>query len=249
VAKLTAERLEADISLLQEFRAYLLRFQAHRENLTRLKQKVEGNWMMGMDLNAADNMQRDLVSQLMAERQEIARRLHDITEITGRYPLRTELIILPPRLIGGYSSKMNLFEAFIQLQLSHDLVIDPLQVYDVVDQAIWACERQLKESGPPRPADKPQHQSEVIAPSIQEVTRPENRAGGWTWLTLFTVITGLATLVGLIALCPKPTIDRDITLDDKNPFEMQFRVHNSSPWFDLYDVMPACELLNVKLEM
>src|SRR5229473_8413881 len=112
MAKLMADRLQTDINLLREFRAHLERFQSHRQSIQQLKERVEGNWTMGMDMERADNMQRYIMSQLMAERQEVARRLHDVTEITGRYPLRTQLVILPPRLIGGYSSQMNLFEAF-----------------------------------------------------------------------------------------------------------------------------------------
>jgi hypothetical protein len=246
MAKLTAARLQADIDLLRDFRARLERFQSHRQKLQQLKQKVEGNWMMGMDLNAAENVQKDLVNELMSERQEIGKRLHDVKEITDRYPLRTELVIMPPRLIGGYSSKMNLFEAFIQLQLPHDFQMDPIPVYDVVDQAIWACERELRDLGPQKAQEALEGPTEEGVQATQEAL-PASGSGG---LACFTIVTGLATLVGLIglvALCPKPAIDRDITLDERNPFEMQFRVRNGSAWFDLYDVRPACELLKVEI--
>jgi hypothetical protein len=243
MAKLTAERLQADINLLKDFRARLERFQSHRHNLKQLKDKVESNWMMGMDLNAAENIQKDVLNQLMAERRDIAKHLHDVTEITGRYPLKTQLVIIPPRLIGGYTSTMNLFEAFIQLQLPHDFQMDPLPVYDVVDQAIWACERELK--------DAPQREK-VFEP--EPVPLPDNQAarafGESSFLKSFGALAGFASIVGLmglVALFPKPAIDRDITLDERNPFEMQFRVRDGSPWFDLYDVRPACELVNVEV--
>ena len=243
MSKLTAARLRGDITLLQDFRIYLEQFQSCRARLRELGENVERNWMMGMDINAAQNLRNSLTNQMMAERREIAKHLTEVKDITDRYPLRTELLITPPRLLGGQMSRLNLFEAFIQLQLPHDFVMDPIPVYDVVDQAIWACERQLKELGPEKVDEIPQNKMHSPPPQEQGAS-PE---GGCGLLTAFTLLTGAATLVGLIALCPKPSIDRDITLDEKNPFEMQFRVHNSSPWFDLYGVKPTCELLKVEI--
>jgi hypothetical protein len=75
-----------------------------------------------------------------------------------------------------------------------------------------------------------------------------NSSGGC--LKYFTVLAGIASLlgiIGLVALWPKPSIDRDISLDENNPFEVQFRVRNSSPVFDLYNVAPACELIKVEI--
>jgi hypothetical protein len=243
MAKPTGERLQADIDLLRDFRARLERFQSQRQNLQRLKDKVEGNWMMGMDLNAAENMQRDLLSQLMGERQEIARRLHDVTEITGRYPLRTQLVIRPPALIGGYSSTMNLFEAFIQLQLPHDFQMDPIPVYDVVDQAIWSCERELRDVEPAKGIAK----SEPAPGPDSQTAQNTGERSVWKGFGIVAGTASIVGLIGLIALCPKPNIDRDITLDERNPFEMQFRVRDGSPWFDLYDVRPSCELVRVEV--
>lgn len=66
-------------------------------------------------------------------------------------------------------------------------------------------------------------------------------------MTYITVVASIAGIVGLVALWPKPSIDRDISLDENNPFEVQFRVHNSSPVFDLYSVSPGCELVKVEI--
>ena len=228
---------------MQDFRARLERFQSHRQNLKQLKEKVEGNWMMGMDLNAAENIQKDLLNQLMAERRDIAKHLHDVTEITGRYPLKTQLVIMPPRLIGGYTSTMNLFEAFIQPQLPHDFEMDPLPVYDVVDQAIWACERELKDASQGKQVSEPE-------PAGVADNQAARTSGESSFLKSFGVLAGFASIVGLIGLLtlfPKPTIDADITLDERNPFEVQFRVRNGSALLDLYNVRPACELVKVEV--
>jgi len=255
--KQTRESLSRDIALLKEFRGHLERVEGLRAKLKQLKQQVEENWMMGMDLNAAENMQKNLDSQLMDFRREVMKRIPDVMNITGRYPLPTVLRIMPPRLLGGYVHSVNIFQAFVELQLPYDMELDPIKVFDLVDQAIWACERDLRQfaNANPSPApteevpDTPRAAGVQGEPGTQSPTLKGSTSwtGCGTLLTVFASLASVIGIVGLIGLLPKPSIDRDISLDENNPFEVQFRVRNSSPFFDLYNVSPACELVKVEI--
>ncbi len=246
---LTPERLNQDIRLLHEFRKHLEDFHAKRVKLKQLQENVERNWMMGMDLNTADAIQKDLMSQLMAARREVGRRIHDVMEIIGRYPLPTVLKIFPPPMLGGYVSTLNIFQAFIDLQLPHDFELDPNKVFDLVDQAIWACERDLRQfqgTRAERPPDPVNSIAAVEATTVPSATS-DSSTGCWTSFTVIASLASIVSIIGLVALWPKPSIDRDISLDENNPFEVQFKVRNSSPVFDLYSVSPACELIKVEI--
>lgn len=133
MAKLTRERLSQDIALLHTFRSYLEEFHSKRVKLKQLQDDVE-QYLIGH--NAAEAMKNDLMTKLMASRREVGRRIPDVMEITSRYPLPTVLKIMPPPLLGGYVSTGNVFQAFIELRLPYDFELDPIRVFDIVDQAV-----------------------------------------------------------------------------------------------------------------
>lgn len=71
----------------------------------------------------------------------------EATEIANGYSQPTELKILPPPLIGGYSHTYNIFEAAIAFDLPFDFELLPQQVFDLVNQTVWAIERDSGQAG------------------------------------------------------------------------------------------------------
>ncbi len=76
------------------------------------------------------------------------------------------------------------------------------------------------------------------------IPRPAPRSARTGNLSTKVLVWLLGTGVGLVtayfALFPYPSLERDVSLDDKNPYRTQFTVTNASPWFSMYRVRTSC---------
>ena len=83
-----------------------------------------------------------------------------------------------------------------------------------------------------------------------KASEPPNRRGVLFWIGIIgSIVTIIGGPVIYFTLCPAPSIERDITLDETNVFAAQFLVKNKSPYFDMYSVQPSCFYLDYSTDM
>ena len=131
---------------MQEFRADLQQFLGVKRELQELKGYADRDYMMGhFDGNAVEAKGRDILVRLQDWRTKVARRLADATSITDACGIPSQIKILPPPLIPGYSHTLNIYQAVLEEKLPFDFELPVQKVADVVDQTIFACERLVED--------------------------------------------------------------------------------------------------------
>ncbi len=143
-----------------DFRADLQEFLHAKRQFLELRAYANGDYMSGhFDSNAVETRGREIMARLQEWRTKVARRLSDATGITDACGIPSQIKILPPPLIGGYSHTLNIYQAVLEDALPYDYDLPLQKVADVVDQTVFACERLLSKAkeqkiDPPSPLTK-----------------------------------------------------------------------------------------------
>ncbi len=140
------ERLIVMPDTLQKMGDALSEFDKHFSDFQRLKNYAERDFMMmHYDHGAVQQKGNALNVALMQARYEVMRRVDDVTEFLHANEIPYIWKIYPPRAIGGLMKSANIFEAFIDLQLDSDERPKLIQVLDLLNKGLIACERRLKQ--------------------------------------------------------------------------------------------------------
>jgi hypothetical protein len=157
---MTVAEAEANLETMRDFRADLQEFLQAKRQFLELKAYAERDYTMGhFDSNAVEARGREIMARVLEWRAKVARQLADATGITDACGIPSQIKILPPPLIGGYSPTLNIYQAVLEDALPYDYDLPLQKVADVVDQAVFACERLLskareQEIRPPSPLTK-----------------------------------------------------------------------------------------------
>src|ERR1035437_906910 len=144
--QMTVAEAEAHLQTMLDFRADLQDFLQAKREFLELKAYADRDYMMGhFDQNAVETRGREIMGRLLEWRTKVARRLADATRITDACGIPSQIKILPPPLIGGYSHTLNIYQAVLEDTLPYDFDLPVQKVADVVDQTVFACERLLSE--------------------------------------------------------------------------------------------------------
>jgi hypothetical protein len=158
--QMTVGEAETHLQTMLDFRADLQEFLQAKRQLLELKAYADRDHMMGhFDSNAVETRGREIMERLLEWRTTVARRLADATGITDACGIPSQIKILPPPRIGGYSHTLNIYQAVLEDSLPYDYDLPLQKVADVVDQTVFACERLLsevkrQEMDPPSPLAK-----------------------------------------------------------------------------------------------
>ena len=142
---------------MQEFRADLQQFLQAKRELKQLKEYADRDYMMGhFDPTAVETKGHEILIRLQDWRMKVARRLAEATTITDACGIPSQIKILPPPLIPGYSQTLNIYQAALEETLPFDFELRVQKVADVVDQTVFASERLVQkarqlEIDPPSP--------------------------------------------------------------------------------------------------
>jgi len=135
-----------------EFRQRLADFYEARQPLLDLKTKANDPYSNPWGIDELRRKSESYLPALGRARDRVAQLMVEATDISNGYNQPTELKILPPPLIGGYSQTFNIFEAAIAFDLPFDFELRPQQVFDSVNQTVWAIEREMRaEQEKPQP--------------------------------------------------------------------------------------------------
>jgi hypothetical protein len=118
---MTVEEMQRSIATLREMQDALVHFDEAFRNLKVLKAHAERDFaMMDFDHNAVQGKQEEFLNSLGIGRQEIGRRPDEATEVLNRYGLPTVFKVYPPPAFGGLIRTLNVFQAFINLEMDQD---------------------------------------------------------------------------------------------------------------------------------
>ena len=131
---------------MNEFRADLQEFLLAKREFAELKAYADRDYMMGhFDPNAVEAKGREIMARYQEWRTRVARRLADATSITDACGIPSQIKILPPPLLGGFTHTLNIYQAVLEEKLPYDFELPVQKVADVVDQTVFACERLVEE--------------------------------------------------------------------------------------------------------
>lgn len=144
--EMTLDEMHRSVATLQEMHECLVRYESTWKQLKELKSYAESEWpMMHFDQKAAEQKHQNLIHELGPVRQEIGKRVDDVTTVLNRFGLPTQWKVYPPPMIGGLIRTQNIFEAFISLESDEDARPTVVRVCDLVRKGIWRCEKDIQE--------------------------------------------------------------------------------------------------------
>src|SRR5437870_3492450 len=81
--------------------------------------------------------------RLSTVRNAIAKRTDEVTEILNQCGLPAAWTVIPALMLGGYLRQLNVFAAYINLELEVMARPTTMQVTDLVKQAVFRIEREI----------------------------------------------------------------------------------------------------------
>ena len=194
---MSAEKLRSKLELMVDFRQRLAAFYEARQPLLDLKAKAQNHFLQSSEEEDFRRRGESYLPALVTARDRVGQLISEATEIADSYVLPTELKILPPPLIPGYAQSLNVFQAAIEPQLPFDFELQPSKVLDLVNQTIWAIERDLKSEQDkaleePRPTVAAAKKAgSGIAAAFRAIFRTETARAILKWI----IIVGLGGLI------------------------------------------------------
>ena len=205
------QKAHESLELMQEFRESMRAFLEARKAIQKVEQEHDERFT---DSYAGEQAFESRIQRLQpryqAARTRVARRIAEATEICTTLGLPTVLTIsAPPMFGGGPASSGNVFQAVITENLPFDAQVAPQSVLDLIDQAVFACERVIAKQGRSSkkarfPASEPaSSKATSTAPADTEASSPV-KAKIWNAVTdsLVKHIVGyvVAGVIALLAL-------------------------------------------------
>ena len=202
------QKAQESLDIMQEFRQSIFDFLEARKAI----QKVERDERyLYADEQAFDSRIQRLQPRYQEARRRVARRIAEATEICDACGVPTVLTITAPPMFGGKpAGSSNIFQAVITENLPFDAQVAPQSVLDLIDQAIFACERTIaKQDRPPKKGRLPvvEPPTEPTTTAAPANTEAANRITGKIWNAVIDslvkhivayVITGALALVAVI---------------------------------------------------
>jgi hypothetical protein len=142
--------LQASLATIKRFQTDLGEFEG---TLLRLQEgRYGGNdWMIGQSPSVVELHGREAVDALSQIRDRILRDKEQVTRLCQRYGLPYVWRVTPAPAFGGLIKDINIFHAFIDLELESSARPSLLKVNDLVKHTIWQCEKEIEEVSTPKP--------------------------------------------------------------------------------------------------
>jgi hypothetical protein len=139
---MSSQTAKRNAEFMTNFKTSMQDFLKAKQMLKELKTFVERSAGMGFyNENDVNSRGQELLSLYAEARQKVAKNITEATRVSDSVGIPTQLRILPPPLIGGYSRTLNVYQASIEEELPFDYEVPITQLGDIIDQTIWACER------------------------------------------------------------------------------------------------------------
>ena len=175
-----AQKAHENFELMQEFRESMRDFLEARKAIHKVERERDDRFTDSYaDKQAFESRIQSLQSRYQTARTKVARRIAEATEICETLSVPTVLTIsAPPMFGGGPAGSGNVFQAVITENLPFDAQVAPQSVIDLIDQAIFACERVIaKQGGSSRKArlpasERPTAEATITDPADTESSSP-----------------------------------------------------------------------------
>lgn len=150
--EMSLEGLQRSRETMLDFRQRVSDYYEARQPLLDLKAMVNDSYFQPRGGDVLRRNSESYLPALAKARDRVGQLIAEATKIADGYRQPTQIKILPPPLIPGYSRTYNIFQAAIEIELPFDFQLPQQQVFDLVKQTIWAIEREIREvqEKPPR---------------------------------------------------------------------------------------------------
>ena len=161
---MTVQKAQENLDLMQEFRQSISDFLEARKAIQKVER--EETYFYADEQGVESQIQR-LQPRYQEARRRVARRITEATEICNALGVPTVLTITAtPMFGGGPAGSSNIFQAAITENLPFDAQVPPQSVLDLIDQAIFACERIIaKQDRTPKKGSLPVVEPPTEAPT------------------------------------------------------------------------------------
>lgn len=183
-----------DAETVREFRAFIIRFANARAEAMELRRYFDQETGNHRDPGVQPRHDR-IVGHYGELRQEISSRLQVVTAICHHHSMPYELIITPPPMLGGYVQSMNVFQAFIELELPHGLEVPPQKVIDLLDQTIYSCENVARHAME-NPSSKLKPVGGALSKTYEFLFRSDSQKSALGWGVIALIVAGVLRLLG-----------------------------------------------------
>jgi len=181
------DELQRSNELLREFQEHLAAFDGSLCRLQELKTYSGNEWMLGhYNPSIVESHGQEAIEVLAGSREEIAKRIDDVTVILAHYHLPYEWKVYPPPAFGGLIRSFNALQAFIDLEIEDSARPTLLQVTDLVSKAIWRCEKEIEQESNKKfdPVEKVAVASHVVGSLVGWFFPSEKQRAILGWLIL-----------------------------------------------------------------
>jgi hypothetical protein len=137
------DQLRDTIAILQSVKNDVAEFKRAIE-IFRSENYTGREWMIGSQTEIARAMAPRIMAAVHEPRQRIARNIPEVTAVLEANGLPSVWQVYPPPMFGGLVRSFNVLEAYIDVTLEDDARPNVIHLMDLLDKAIWACERQLQ---------------------------------------------------------------------------------------------------------
>ena len=197
---MTVAEAQRRLEYITAFRQQMMAFLDAKREILELKSYAERDYAMShFDPNRVEAKGRELANRYYELRQTVARGIAEATEITHSFAIPSQIQIMPPRLIGGYSHTLNLYQAAIEEELPHHYELSPIKVMDVIDQTVFASERLIKEVSEAE-ANKPSVISKApgaVGRGFTAIFKTDTDKAIIKWAIIVLVLAAILRLFGL----------------------------------------------------